>query len=436
MPIKVGNESQTATTNNIPLGYYYYIIPQSEVYQSSYLGWVDTIQNLTYNPFVEPDDIQLITKTNFNTDRYGKPNGQIPNVFRLESFDYIDKELGTFQVYKSKSEIDDINYEPKLDMFPFRYFLITDYFSNPLLLKPQEIKTTNNTAKIRVKTTALSQQSKYNIYCEGYKGDNRGNLEGLCNTTAMQLPVMSSAYSQFIATSMSSYTQGNINAMLENDKTLQQGTAINNMNYNINSAQNNLSLATSGINAIGSLLSGNIGGALSTGLTAGMQYGLNSAINSMQTNLANSQLQENHSLTEYEISSMTQAKTTDMLNTPNSVKTAGNDTLFNLINSDKSIDVLEYGIDQTVRDRLQIFFNRFGYKQNKYMKLKNIIHNRKYFNYVKTSVCGLATAKVPNEYLEEIKNIFNQGVTIWHVETGVEVQDYDYVNNNGGNYEI
>ena len=27
MPIKVGNESQTATTNNIPLGYYYYIIP-------------------------------------------------------------------------------------------------------------------------------------------------------------------------------------------------------------------------------------------------------------------------------------------------------------------------------------------------------------------------------------------------------------------------
>ena len=39
---------------------------------------------------------------------------------------------------------------------------------------------------------------------------------------------------------------------------------------------------------------------------------------------------------------MAQAKITDMINTPNSIKTSGNDTLFNLVNSNQKIDIIKY----------------------------------------------------------------------------------------------
>ena len=73
--------------------------------------------------------------------------------------------------------------------------------------------------RVRVVTTPLSAESKYNLYVDGYKGDNTGNLEGMTNTIPLMLPVTSSIYSQFISSSMTSFTQGKINAMLEKDKT-------------------------------------------------------------------------------------------------------------------------------------------------------------------------------------------------------------------------
>ena len=62
----------------------------------------------------------------------------------------------------------------------------------------------------------------------------------------------------------------------------------------------------------------------------------------MKSQLTQKQLTENAKLTEYEINSMAQARITDMINTPNAIKTSGNDTLFNLINSEQKIDIIKY----------------------------------------------------------------------------------------------
>ena len=422
MATYVGDENESSTLSTLATGFYYYLIPRKKIFSATYFGWVDTIQSLTFNPFIDEEDIPRIIECNFNTDKYGMPNGEIPKCYRIETDCIITKEIGKFNLYTKRQDYG--NLDPKLQMYPYRYFMVTDYMNSPLLLKPQLFS--DNTVEVTIKatTTPLSMQSKYNIFALGYKGDDVGNLEGINSSVSLMLPVTSSLYSQFISTSMNTFTQGNINAMLENDKTLSQGLASNALQYNINKAQNNLNLVNGGWNVIGNLLSGNFGGALQGAFGTGASYGLNNQINDMKSQLTQKQLTENAKLTEYEINTMAQARISDMINTPNSIKTSGNDTIFNLRLSRQKIDVIEYKPKDEVIYRLDQYFKKYGYRYNRYGKIGNYINNRKYYNFVKTSSCNIATAKVPLMHLEEIKEIFNRGVTIWHIDNGAEVGDY------------
>ena len=79
-----------------------------------------------------------------------------------------------------------------------------------------------------------------------------------------------------------------------------------------------------------------------------------------------------------------------------------------------------------MKTRLQNYFKRFGYAINDYRPIN--INTRKYYNFVKTSVCNVTGQRVPHKYLEEIKEIFNKGVTIWHVDNGAEVGNYKVKN--------
>lgn len=57
------------------------------------------------------------------------------------------------------------------------------------------------------------------------------------------------------------------------------------------------------------------------------------------------------------------------------------------------------------------YFSAYGYQVNSY-KIPNIT-GRTNWNYVKTSGCNI-TGDIPQKDLQELKNIFNKGVTIWH----------------------
>ena len=47
------------------------------------------------------------------------------------------------------------------------------------------------------------------------------------------------------------------------------------------------------------------------------------------------------------------------------------------------------------------------------VKVPNL-HTRKSFNYVRTIDCNI-TGSIPDIYLNKIKEIFNNGVTLWHI---------------------
>lgn len=429
MSIVAGNDIESSVMGNIPVGLYYYCIPREKINTATYLGFVDTIQSLTYNPFIEVDDMSTIVECSFDSDRYGSPKGGIPKCYRMSGFDTIDKQL-----YELNTFPDNDNglptFEPKLYTFPFRYFMITDYMNTPLVIKPELCE--NKTLKLRVKATNIATESKYNLYVNGYKGDYNGNLNGIVNNSPLMLPVLSSAYSQFLATSSASFNQGNINAMLENDLSLKQGLATNNLNYRQNTTNNYMQGISNGLGAIASLLSLNFGGVVN-GAMGVVQSGINQHFNTLSNNLNNSQLKEQNKLSNFEVSSMANAKTTDLLNTPNSIKTSGNDTLFNLVNSNRKIDIIEFSLDFRYKHRIYDYFVKYGYKVNKWEKIN--VNSRRYFNFIKTNTCNIVGEEIPHEYLEELKDIFNRGVTIWHVDNGASVGDYS-VSQLQGNVEV
>lgn len=57
------------------------------------------------------------------------------------------------------------------------------------------------------------------------------------------------------------------------------------------------------------------------------------------------------------------------------------------------------------------YFSMFGYKTNK-LKLPNI-YGRSNWNFVKTRVCNII-GNIPQDDIEEIKSLFNSGITFWH----------------------
>lgn len=57
------------------------------------------------------------------------------------------------------------------------------------------------------------------------------------------------------------------------------------------------------------------------------------------------------------------------------------------------------------------YFSMFGYKTNK-LKLPNV-YGRSNWNFVKTRVCNII-GNIPQDDIEEIKSIFNSGITFWH----------------------
>lgn len=73
-----------------------------------------------------------------------------------------------------------------------------------------------------------------------------------------------------------------------------------------------------------------------------------------------------------------------------------------------------YNIKYQFAKRIDDYFSMFGYQTNE-LKVPNV-NNRPYWNYIKTQGINLL-GNIPNEDLEIIKTLFNNGITLWHNPT-------------------
>lgn len=106
------------------------------------------------------------------------------------------------------------------------------------------------------------------------------------------------------------------------------------------------------------------------------------------------------------------AQRVDQQRQPNSISTApqGNEQLYT---GSAGIYLSQCQIRLEYVEMIDNYFTRFGYQVNTTKAIT--ITNRENFDYVQTTDCNL-TGDIPQEDIEELEAMFNNGLTIWHNE--------------------
>lgn len=392
----------------LPCGLYFYFLnehlPGWETEKSgTIVGNCPAVQSVQYVPFIDIGDLTMY-HVPYDTQRFGSIDDlrpgltDVPNVFRIMAIDKNVKTLGTFKCYKPLKTIGgkkNWRNESRLYNYPYAFGMLTDNLNTPIEIKYHLCK--NNVNEVKVRNT-ISDRCSYGLFIEGYKGDTGGKMESLVSGDAHELPCSSSAYTQWVANSKNQVAQNVLN---------------NNANVFIQNQSLQKQLLPSLVSQ-GTLNPYQLIQSLSGMYTTGLQNKLQQDLNTQSTqNLINN--------------AMAQSK--DMNSTPNTMISMGSDVYFGIDKGEKKVNLYRFGLTEEYYQKLGDYFAMYGYKQNKVMNVNT--RNRYYYNYVKTIGANI-TGTLPRSILEQIKTIFDNGVTIWHIDReGVKALDYS-----NDNYEV
>jgi hypothetical protein len=108
-----------------------------------------------------------------------------------------------------------------------------------------------------------------------------------------------------------------------------------------------------------------------------------------------------------------QAKQQDINNTPPQLAKMGSNSYFDYGNGYTGLWIIKKEITPEYRKKLSDYFNMYGYKKNE-VKDPNL-HTRQNWNFVQTQDCVI-TGNFNVEDLNDLKSIFNNGITLWHTD--------------------
>lgn len=271
--------------------------------------------------------------------------------------------------------------ESKLLMYPYTVTILDDFKGNRIEVKNEYISGPD--LKLRVRGS-LGTSNKIAYMVDDYRVDSGlPSSERLTNAIEHALINNSPNDISILNDFLSAYLQGNRN-QIENQKSaiMWNGT-------------------------IGALTGGMVGGAQST-------YRTKNGLMGNPIGIAAAGLQASsgvgHAIIEMQ---GLQAKKGDINNTPAQLVKMGGNSAFDFGNGYTGVYVIKKQITDEYRKKLSDFFNMFGYKVNE-VKVPNF-HTRKFWNYVQTTNC-MITGNFNNEDLQELKNVFDNGITLWHTD--------------------
>lgn len=372
--------------------YFYYLNNQLPEWNSELSGGIlgncPAIQSVQYVPFLDPMDLD-INSVEYDTVRFGSIEKSRPSltgtplVYRVKSIVKNIKTLGTFKCYHPQKSIGgETNWrnESRLYNYPYSFAMLTDNLNPPIEIQYHLCNSNENTVKVR---STISDRCSYGIFVEGYKNDFDGKMEAMVSGDAHELPCSSSAYNQWFAS--------NKNQVQQNILNESSNVFIQNKSLQKQMLPNIVSQAT--LNPAQMIQAG-----------AGIYSGI------IQNN---TQQQQNRQNLQNTIN-MAMATSRDLKNTPNTMLSMGSDVYYGLDKGEKKVTLYRFGLTLDYYVRLGDYFAMFGYKQNKVMYLDT--RSRYYFNYVKTVGVNIKAQGIPRSVLEEIKSIYDNGVTIWHID--------------------
>ena len=264
--------------------------------------------------------------------------------------------------------------ESKLLMYPYSVTVMDDFKGNRIELKNEYIN--NEYLKLEIKgSIGTSNKVSYGVPdyltngIDSSDEKSKVHLEtALINANPNDVPILSDY--------LSAYLQGNRNS-LENQKNSIMWNGV-------------MGGISGGIGGVASGMAKNPVGVASAGVDV-LQGAGNTVL----------QLQG------------LQAKKADINNTPPQLVKMGSNTAFDYGNGYRGVYIMKKQIKPEYRKKLTHFFNMFGYKQNE-VKIPNF-HTRRYWNYVQTESC-IITGNFNNTDLQELKSVFDNGITFWHTD--------------------
>lgn len=385
---------------------------------SAVLGNCPTIQSVHFTPFLEPKDMD-IGMVEYDIYRFGKLEDIRPTltftpfVYRINSLITNVKTLGTFKPHNISGTTIRGKWnwrnESRLYNYPFMYGLLSDNLNQPLEVI-YHLCPNKSSATVKVRNT-ISDKCSYGIFIDGYKGDTNGRMEALVSADGHELPCSSSAYAQWYASSKNQTSQ-NIQNMTYN-------AMLNNQNIGQNAMLNGIGSVFGGV---ASALQGNIAGVLNS--TTGLA-----------SNYINSQFQQKmNTISVQQAIQDNLAKQSDLKTTPPTMVSMGSNPYYGMDKGECKVMLYRFGMRNTYYEKIGFYLHRFGYAQNKHLALpRETKRNRYYFNYIKTTGANISLGEgIPRSVLEQLKQIYDNGVTIWHMDReGVTMHDYSM-----DNYEV
>lgn len=267
--------------------------------------------------------------------------------------------------------------ESKLLMYPYTVLVLDDFRGSRMEYKNEYIE--EKGIKITTKgSLGVTNKVSYGIDKYSTRGTSTvyqktNNEHALFNTSSNDIPIINDMLTAFL--------QGNKNS-IENQKSSIL------FNGSMNAVSNGLSM-------LGSLPKNPVAPVDPLALAQGvvnMTQGVGNTVLELQG---------------------IEAKQQDIGNMPPQIAKMGSNTSYDYGNGYSGIWVIKKQIKPEYQEILGNFFNMFGYKVNR-VKTPNF-HTRKYWNYVETKNCNI-TGNFNNNDLQELKAVFDNGITFWHTD--------------------
>ena len=333
------------------------------------------IQEETYSQYlISCFTVPRLAVANFMNSNYQIPAYSIPGIFVLDNKNYNNNQTRTTkQLVSTPSSLD--GYTPrnqKLRTYPYLYVGFNPPNASSKIFRYEDFS--GGTPEFDI-ISEVNPNPTVIFIPKNYRGMTGDSLQDICSMNGY--PTLSSKSDYF-----NSWLAQNgeiINLQMQQEQ----------FNYEIGQVQN----VVGGVGSlVGNVASRNIGGAISD------------VINTPLNMYSQSQ---NHDF--YVKQQMAQIEKQKLL--PDSVNlSSSNATLLGFGLQDKNI-FTRYNIKAQFAERIDKFFDMYGYLTNK-VKLPNT-HNRPNWNYVKTIGVNII-ANIPQTDLQTIKNMFDNGITLWH----------------------
>lgn len=391
--------------NGLPYGLYLYLVDTDKIGSSVIGASGDNVFSCFYAPYVRTEDLQY-SRIPYDTERFGKISEVRPGLNYEPMVNRINAIKNGSRFFNVRPEVYDApvslggqrrwQTESKLHTYPYTYLTLYDGVNEPFNIKPQYCQGSKMDIGVKM---CLDDKLTTSLFIQNYKGDTHGRFEGLVIGANLELPTTSSNYANFISRTRST--------MLQNSKNIQENFIVNNaVAENNYETSKDTALLSGGVSGLGNILSGNLGGLLGTGANL-----LGSAISANNT-LANSRMINNMNK-NMALKSMV-ATVADAKTVPNTLISKGSDIMYGLRNMGNALKLFKFRQRDEYMEVIGDFFAMYGYAQNRLMEVNT--RSRQYYNYIKTKEVNILTSSIPNIYLDKLKAIYNNGVTIWHVD--------------------